>query len=69
MTAANTVVVLPTLFRNRGPSSVDEAARRADNAAEARRAEGVTGHGEGAEQDLKQQRPNGEERRDILLPA
>ena len=68
MTAANTVVIVPGLLRQ-GRAGTNEAARRAGDAAEACRAEGVTGHGEGPEQDLEQQGPNGEERRNILLPA
>jgi hypothetical protein len=67
MTTANTVV-MPSLLRRRARHA-DQAARGADDAAEARGAKGVTSHGEGTEQDLEQQGPNGEERRNILLPA
>jgi hypothetical protein len=51
MTTANTVVVMPGLLRQR--AGANEAASGANDAAEARGAKGVTGHGEGTEQDLE----------------
>jgi hypothetical protein len=67
-TADTTIVVMSGLLWQRR-AGANQAARRANDAAEARRAEGVSSHGEGTKQDLEQHGPNGEERCNVLLPA
>ena len=67
-TADTTIVVLPGLLWQCGRRA-GQAASRADDAAETRCAEGVSSQGEGSEQDLEQEGPNGEERGNVLLAA